>query len=233
MRLNPTVYIVDPDVRHSASVSSRIREMGLATEIFAAAEPLFAGLHPGRPGCLLAEMDLPGLGGLEFLTLLAEAGSFLPVVFMSATVDVAAIVPALRAGAVDFLKKPCDDLALWDSLQLAIERDHKNRGDRALRSDVAARLAELTDEERNVMNLLLENKPNRAIAAKLDVSQRTVNFRRASLLKKMGAASLIELASKLTRADYPLGGSKNPVAERTGVNAVDPLPDSNGRSLVS
>lgn len=233
MSLTPTVFIVDPDPRHSAAVSGRIRELGLAAETFAGAESLLKNLSPSRPGCLLAEMDLPGTRGVELLRRLVEAGYLLPVIFMSAAVDVAAIVPALRAGAVDFLQKPCDDLALWDSLQLALQRDSGNRGERAFRADIAARLAELTDEERRVMDLLLENKPNRAIAARLDVSQRTVNFRRANVLKKLGVASLIELAGILARANYPLGGPKHRLAAPQPVSVDYPARESNGRSLAS
>lgn len=209
MKLPPTVFVVDPDPQNAAALCGRIRKMGLAAETFADGHSLLKGLDPGRPGCVLAEMDLPDIEGVDLLHRLIESGCLLPMIFTSATADVAAIVPILRAGAVDFLPRPCDDLALWNSLQLAIERDNDHRGKRAFRADVTARLAELTNEERHVLHLLLENKPNRVIAARLDVSPRTVNFRRATLLKKLGVASVIELASLLTRAEYTVGSSKS------------------------
>lgn len=201
MSTEPTVFVVDHDTRGRRSLERRLGAMGLRTRGFASAERLLAAEFGSAAGCLLTELFLPRMSGLELLARIRSAEIHLPVLIMTACSDVSSVVAAMKAGAVDVIQKPCTDSALWDAVQTALELDAQRRHEASVRADIHARLATLTAEEKATLELLMAGKPNKCIARDLDVSQRTINFRRAALMKKMNTRSLVELARLLALAD--------------------------------
>ena len=159
---------------------------------------LVGGRVPGRlpadrPGCLVLDVAMPGMSGLELQRKLIHDKIALPVIFVTGHGNVPMAVEAMQMGAVNFLEKPVQEQELWDSIRKAIELDAQNRRRRARRQRAEERLARLTPGEREVLNLILEGKMNKEIAAELGLSTRTIEDRRAKLMKKMDAKSLAEL----------------------------------------
>lgn len=203
MNSDPSVFIVDPDIVCRKAVADCINARGLPTSGFNSAEQFLDSYDRRRPGCLLVEVQLPGISGLQLQERLGRYNVTLPFVTVASEADVNIAVRAMKAGAIDFLLKPCPELPLWEAIQTALELDAGRRAGHALRAEVRTRLARLTAEEHTVMTMLLDGKPAKSIASVLDVSQRTVDFRRASMMRKMQAASIVELARLVIAADPP------------------------------
>jgi two-component system response regulator FixJ len=201
----PTVFVVedDPAVLRSLTalvkvVFPRVEAYGSAAEFLAAYQPAHSVGHlrspaDGRPGCLVLDVAMPQMSGLELHRKLIEDKIDLPVVFVTGHANVQMAVGAMQAGAVNFLEKPFREQELWDSIRRALELDQRNRRRKARRCQAEERIARLTPGEREVLGLILEGKLNKEIAARLGLSIRTVEDRRARLMKKTEANSVAEL----------------------------------------
>jgi FixJ family two-component response regulator len=188
-----TVFIVDDDPAARDSVAVLVRSKGLPVETFASAEEFLAAYQPLARGCLVVDVRMTGMTGLDLLEMLRQRGYSLPVIVITGFGDVPAAVRAMRAGAYTFLEKPCRDQELWASLQRAIESVSQLQAEQERKVEIESRLATLTPDELRVMREMVIGKPNKVIASDLDIGLRTVELRRANVLKKMHADSLAEL----------------------------------------
>jgi RNA polymerase sigma factor (sigma-70 family) len=188
-----TVYIVDDDqaIRHAMELL--MRSVGLEFEIFHSADDFLVSHSNERAGCLVLDIRMPGLGGLELQDKLLEIESGLPIIFITGHGDVPMAVEAMQKGAVDFIQKPFRDQELLDRIAEALKTDEKRRSAREEKEQVHSRIEKLTNRERQVLDLVVTGKPNKVIAYELGVSQRTVEIHRARVMEKMQAKSLADL----------------------------------------
>lgn len=194
MQDDPTVFIIDDNEAARKSVAMLVEPMGVKAESYASAEEFLGKVTLERRGCVVTDVRMPGISGLELQECLADRGIELPVVVISAYANVPMGVRAMKSGAVTVLEKPCRDEELWDAIREALALDAE-RSQRATRQrEVKQRLASLSQKERDVMDLLLAGQAHKQIARKLDVSERTVEGRRKQLLEKTKAKTLVELA---------------------------------------
>ena len=194
MTPNPdTIYVVDDDEAVRDSLQVLLEAEGYRTEVFASALT-FLDAHPaeGR-GCLLVDVRMPDMSGLELQQKLVERRVDLPVIIITGHGDVPMAVRAMRAGAVDFIEKPFSDTAILDAVRRAVAAAGRAESDRGLATEAAARLETLTPRERQVLERLVIGQPNKIIAFELDISPRTVEIHRARVMEKMRAESLSHL----------------------------------------
>jgi two-component system, LuxR family, response regulator FixJ len=196
-----TVFIVDDDPAVRQSLTVLMRSMRLHAEAYESAQNFLNAFDASRPGCVLLDVRMPEISGLGLLEQFQTREIRLPAIVMSAYGDVPMVVRAMKAGAMNFLEKPCRDQQLWEAIQEALRWDNANRQQAALRTRVVSSLQRLTPGEHAVLGHLIEGKSNKAIATELSVSVRTVEVRRAKLMKKMGADSLAELVRLTLAAD--------------------------------
>jgi two-component system response regulator FixJ len=196
----PTVFVVDDDAGVRDSIALLIRSVGLKSQTYPSANDFLATYAAGTPGCLVLDVRMPGMSGLELQERLEAIGSTLPIIFLTAHGDIPMAVQAVKAGAVDFIQKPFRDQALIDRIQQAIEQDARAREEFTDRDRIADRVATLTPREREVMDMVVEGKANKAIAIDLGLSQRTVEIHRARVMKKMQAESLSQLVQMIMRS---------------------------------
>jgi FixJ family two-component response regulator len=191
------VHIVDDDaaVRHSLALLLKLE--GIPTREFESAEPFLAAVDPAWAGCLLLDLRMPGMSGLELQGALRERGIELPIIVITAHGDVAAARTAFRAGAVDFLEKPVDDVALLAAIATALESDRRRRAGSEAAAALEARMARLSAREREVMWLVGAGRQNRDIAAQLGLSPRTVEIYKARMMEKLQVRGLPELLQLL------------------------------------
>jgi two-component system, LuxR family, response regulator FixJ len=189
----PTVFIVDDDPAVRQSLLILMRSMRLKAEAYESAQQFLDAYDPAKPGCLLLDVRMPEISGLALLEQFAARQIRISTIVMSAYGDVPMVVRAMRAGAINFIEKPCRDQQLWEAIQEALRSDAAYRREAALRSRVLQCLQQLTRGEHEVLAHLTNGKSNKTIAAELNVSVRTVEVRRAKVMKKMGADSLAEL----------------------------------------
>jgi two-component system, LuxR family, response regulator FixJ len=189
---DPTVFLVDDDPSVRDSLSLLLSLKGLRTRVYSSAESLLATFEPGWRGCILTDLKMPGLTGIELQQALAERGSSLPVVVLTAHGDVATTRQALKAGAFDFLEKPVDDEVLLDVLGNAIRRDQERHVEQAERTLVEDRVARLTPRERDVLLLIADGLQNREIGERLGISPRTVEVYKARMMEKLQCRSLAD-----------------------------------------
>jgi two-component system response regulator DctR len=200
---NAIVYIVDDDQSVREALAWLLRSRHLLSESFAAAEEFEAMLDRGptaaQPACLLLDVRMPGMSGLALFDNIAQRGlaEVLPVIFLTGHADVPTAVDMVKRGAFDFCEKPFSDNALVDRIEHALDKSAQVIAARQEKSRVRARLAELTDRERDVMKLVIEGLPNKLIADQLDISVRTVEVHRARVFDKMEVKSAVELANLL------------------------------------
>ncbi len=189
----PTVYIVDDDqaIRHAMELL--MRSVGLEYRIFHSGDDFLDAYSPDFAGCMVLDIRMPGMGGLELQQRLMDLDSTLPIIFITGHGDVPMAVKAMQEGAVDFIQKPFRDQELLDRVQEALTTDQARRNERDEQAEIAARMEKLTKREREVMDLVVTGKPNKVIAYDLGVSQRTVEIHRARVMEKMEARSLAEL----------------------------------------
>jgi FixJ family two-component response regulator len=206
-----TIFIVDDDPAVRQSLMVLMRSMHLRAEAYESAQHFLDAFDASRPGCLLLDVRMPGISGLGLLEQFSRDEIPLPAIVMSAYGDVPMVVRAMRAGALNFLEKPCRDQQLWEAIQEALKWDAAHRQQTTLRSTILRRLQRLTPGELDVLALLGDGKSNRAIAAELNLSVRTIEVRRAKLMKKMRAESLAELIRLTLAADPNYGKSSTPV----------------------
>jgi two-component system, LuxR family, response regulator FixJ len=189
----PTVFVVDDDDAVRESLSWLIESVGLRVETYASPREFLAAYDPVRPGCLVLDVRMPGMSGLDLQDRLAPLQNPPPTIIITGHGDVPMAVRAMKAGAVDFIEKPFNDQVLLDCIQRALERDDQNRRRQMRRASVGTLLAQLTPREREVMDRMVAGMPNKAMAADLGISVKTVEAHRAKVMEKMQAESLSEL----------------------------------------
>jgi FixJ family two-component response regulator len=202
-----TVFVVDDDASTCQSLRWLIESVGLRVETFPSAETFLASLDRSRPGCLVLDVRMPGMSGLDLQEKLGGNGDRLPIIVISGYGDVTMAVRAMKNGAVDFIEKPFNDQVLLDRIHKAIEHDVQRRREKASHESVVARFAALTSREREVMQLVVDGKSNRAVAEQLGLSPKTVEVHRARVMSKVGAKSLAELVRLAHEAESPHGGN--------------------------
>lgn len=196
----PTVFIVDDDASVRDSLEYLFQSVGLRAEKFASAAEFLGSYDPGSPGCLVLDVRMPGMSGLELQEELAARASTLPIIFVTAHGDVPMAVRAVKDGAVDFLIKPFRDQELLDKVQQAVQQDAQTREQLENRGEIVERIASLTPREREVMHMVVDGKANKVIAIDLGISQRTVEIHRARVMEKMQATSVAQLVQLVLRA---------------------------------
>ena len=189
----PTVFIVDDDPAIRFAMQALMDSVHIPHEIFGSGDEFLENVAEGRAGCLVLDIRMPGLGGLELQEELLKRGSTLPIIFITGHGDVPMEAEAMQKGAVDFIQKPFRDQELLDRIRQALRTDQERRHEQQQHAAVADRLARLTNREREVFDLVVTGKPNKVIAYELGVSQRTVEIHRARVMEKMQARSLADL----------------------------------------
>lgn len=190
---DPTVFVVDDDRDTLKALEQLFISVGLPVELFHCGDALLRAVRPERPGCVVLDVRLPGNSGLEIQEELKARGIPLPIILISGYASVPVAVRAIKSGAVDFIEKPFNDQVLLDCVQRAIALDAQRRRERAHKAEICKRYRRLTPREREVMELVAAGLSNKAIAARLGVSSRTVEIHRANVMKKMRARSFVEL----------------------------------------
>jgi two-component system, LuxR family, response regulator DctR len=196
----PVVWIVDDDEAITALVTRIVESLELTPRAFNRSTDFIAAFDPDTYGCLITDVSMPGVTGLELLQHLVEQRQLPPTILITGHGSIPMCVEAMRLGAFDFLQKPFSPSQLKELIGRAIEADRDRRATTQNITDVEARLANLTEEEQATLRLMLEGSMNKHIAAALDVSRRTVQYRIASLLEKMGVRSRGQLISMVTAA---------------------------------
>ncbi|PWU04346.1 MAG: DNA-binding response regulator [Terriglobia bacterium] len=201
MSADPAViFVIDDDLSVREALRNLFRSVGLKVETFGSAQEFLAARRPNAPGCLVLDVRLPGLSGLDLQRQLVESDIGMPIVFITGHGDIPMSVRAMKAGAVEFLEKPFRDQELLDAVQVAIERDRRERRERMEIAGLRRRYDSLTSREQEVLALLVRGLVNKQIGDKLNISEPTVKLHRGRLMHKMAAnslADLVRMAEKL------------------------------------
>jgi two-component system, LuxR family, response regulator FixJ len=188
-----TIMVVDDDTGVRNAMRALLKSVGLNSVLFASAQEFLAAYQPSQQGCLVLDIRMPGMSGLELQQQLNMRGAIIPVIFMSGHADIPMAVEAMQHGAFDFLQKPFRDQDLLDRIQRAIARDSELRKSLGEHERIKGHLDELTPREREVLDLMTQGLQNKSIAQKLTVSPRTIEIHRARVMEKMNAHSVAEL----------------------------------------
>jgi FixJ family two-component response regulator len=197
--LGPTVFVVDDYAPGRRSISRLLRAAGFAVTVFASAKEFLAQYDAEAPGCLVLDLAMPAVSGLELQGILADRGSLLPIIFLTAYGDIPKSVHAMKRGASDFLTKPVNDEDLLAAVRVAIEKYHALRREQAELFEIRARLATLTPREREVLEYVVAGKLNKQIALELGTVEQTVKIHRAHVMQKMRVQSVAELVRMTER----------------------------------
>ena len=189
----PVVFVVDDEPAMRDSLRWLIESTGLRVETFADADTFLARIRPELPGCLVLDVRMPGMSGLDLQAELERRGIGLPTIIVTGHAEVPMAVRAVKAGAIDFIEKPFSDQLLLDRVRQGIEMDRQEREGRAQRTEALRRMGSLTAREREVLDLVVAGKANKEIAAALGLSPKTVEVHRAHVMEKMQASSVAEL----------------------------------------
>jgi FixJ family two-component response regulator len=189
----PTVFIIDDDRGMRQAIHDLVESVGLRAESFATGEEFLGTKRTARPSCLVLDVRLPQMSGLDFQRRLAETGVEIPIIFVTAHGDIPMSVKALKSGAVEFLTKPFRDQDLLDAIQQALERDGITRKEQAEMQDLRERYHALTVREKEVMSLVTSGMLNKQIAGEIGASEATVKIHRGNVMHKMQAASVVDL----------------------------------------
>ena len=197
----PTVIVVDDDSMVRAAMDSLFRSIGLQTLLFDSAQALFEHPRPAGPTCLVVDIRLPRMNGMDIQAKLAERGDHAPIIFITGYGDIAMSVRAMKAGAVDFLAKPFRDQDILDAVEAALERDRKRLAAENALHAAGQRYATLTHRETEVMGLVVAGLMNKQIAGQLGLSEITVKMHRGSMMKKMGVRTIADLVRAAALAE--------------------------------
>ena len=189
----PIVFVIDDDESMRRALTNLFQSVSLRVEVFGSAPELLQRSLPDVASCLVLDIRLPGLSGLDFQTELAKANIRIPIIFMTGHGDIPMTVRAMKAGAVDFLAKPFRHQEMLDAVAMAIERDRKRRKDEKMISNAQALFETLTPRERDVLALVAAGRMNKQIAAEIGIAEITVKIHRGHIMKKMGTRSLADL----------------------------------------
>ena len=192
---NPTVYVVDDDVSVREALKNLLQSVGLKVETFNSADTFLSSKPATAPSCLILDVRLPGLSGLDLQRQLAQTKHEIPIVFITGHGDIPMSVRAIKSGAVEFLTKPFRDQDLLDAVRQAVERDREARSRETEMTDLRQRYASLTTREQQVLGFVVRGLINKQIAAEIGISQPTVKLHRGRLMDKMRAESLADLIS--------------------------------------
>lgn len=189
----PVVFIIDDDPAVREALEDLLRSVGIEVVSFASAPDFLDSKRADTPGCIVLDVRLPGLSGLELQRKLIEAGIHLPIIFISGHGDIAMSVRAIKSGAIEFLTKPLRHQELLDAIQAGIERDRARRQEAAVVGALQERFDSLTSRERQILSLIVLGRPNKQIGALLELSEMTVKVHRSHIMRKMRAKSLVDL----------------------------------------
>jgi FixJ family two-component response regulator len=201
----PVVFVIDDDLSVREAVEDLLQSVGIEVRAFGSAQAFLQAKRPDAPGCIVLDVRLPGASGLEFQRVLLQSDIGLPVIFISGHGDISMSVRAMKSGAVEFLTKPLREQELLDAIQVAIERDRSRRREDSIVADLRTRFNSLTVREREVFALVVTGRPNKVIAAQLDLSEMTVKVHRSQITRKMQAKSVVDLVR---------------IADRLGISAA-------------
>lgn len=199
------VYIVEDDDAVRESLQLVLESLGQPVAAFPSANAFLEAYHPDMAGCLVLDIRMPGMNGMELQRQLNERNSILPIIFVTGHGDIPMAVEAMQQGAVDFVQKPYREQDLLDKINLALALDRENRESLQMRQEIAARIDSLTPREKDVLDLMVAGKANKVIAIDLDISQRTVEIHRARVMEKLKANSLAHLVRMVMVAKPPAG----------------------------
>ena len=202
---SPTVFVVDDYAPGRRSISRLLRAAGFVVAVFASAQDFLAQYDPGVWGCLVLDLAMPAVSGLELQGILAEKGSLLPIIFLTAHGDIPKSVGAMKQGASDFLTKPVNDEDLLAAVRVAVEKDRAIRREQAELSEIRERLVTLTPREREVLDYVISGKLNKQIARDLGTVEQTIKVHRAHVMQKMKVHSVAELVRLTQRCG--IGGT--------------------------
>ena len=204
----PTVFVVDDDSSMRDALKNLFRSVGLNVETFGVAQEFLSTQRSKGPGCLVLDVRLPDVSGLDLQRQLADANIQIPIVFITAHGDIQMSVRAIKAGAVEFLTKPFRDQDLLDAVQQALDRDRATRVSEGQQAETRARYESLSPREREVMGLVVSGLLNKQIAGTLGTSEATVKMHRGHMMQKMKADSVVELARMADGLAIPIPGNQ-------------------------